>query len=154
MRDLSAIDMSDYLPHRPPFLMVDKVLDLDQESVVTALKIKSDNVFVLDNEFNEFGLVEFAAQTCSAIVGSTFFDEDDHKGSSNKLIGFISSIKKLEVYDLAPVGSTVIARARLLSNFDGDKFKISTMSCNIFVGDKELLSCELILYIQEKKNLE
>lgn len=150
MRDLSAIDMSNYLPHRPPFLLVDKVLELDEESVVTALKIESDNVFIFNSEFNEFGLVEFAAQTCSAIVGSSFFDEGDEDGRSNKLIGFISSIKKLEVYSLPQVGSTVIAKARLLSNFDGESFKISTMSCKIFKGEKELLSCELILYIQEK----
>jgi len=154
MRDLSAIDISDFLPHRPPFLLVDKVLELDDTSVSTSLKIKRNCLFVKNNKFDEVGLVEFAAQTCSAIVGKDYFDEDDIKGKGNKLIGFISSVKKLTIFDCPSLDSTIIAKAKLISSYDNGSFSLSTLSCRIYEDSKELLSCELNLIIQEANQIQ
>ena len=151
MNDCSSIDMSRFLPHRPPFLMVDKVLKLDDQRVTASFKILKKSVFVKEGRFLEEGLVEFAAQTCSAIVGQNFFDDDDSSGDRIKLIGFISSIKQLSIFSTPVIGSELIARAQLESTFDGGNYIISTMSCDIFEGEKKLLSCELNLFIQEEK---
>ena len=73
MINLEKIDVSKFLPHRPPFLMIDKFLILNDKEVSTSFKIKEDCLFVENNYFNEIGLVENAAQTCSSIVGKSFF---------------------------------------------------------------------------------
>ena len=80
MIDLEKIEISNFLPHRPPFLMLDKILLLTDEEVSASFLIKEDNLFVEHNYFNEMGLVENAAQTCSSIVGKSYFDDDDVDG--------------------------------------------------------------------------
>lgn len=151
MVDVSKLDISKFLPHRPPLLMVDKVLSIDDKHVSTSFQIKSDNVFVNDNLFSEVGLVECAAQTCSSIVGKSYFEDDDFEGTGTKLIGFISTIKSVQLFACAKVGATIEACAKLVSRFDADDYTICTLNCKITDEEKELLSCELNLFIREVK---
>lgn len=151
MINLEKLDISNFLPHRPPFLMVDKVLSIGDDHVITSFKIKKGNVFIQNGIFSEVGLVECAAQTCSSIVGKSYFDDDDIEGKGNKLIGFISTIKKVNVFSCPLLGTTVISKANLESRFDANDYTICTLQCNIYEGEKELLSCQLNLFIQEVK---
>lgn len=147
--NFQKLDITKFLPHRAPFLMVDNVLSLDDEHVSTSFKIKSDCIFIDKNEFNEIGLIENAAQTCSSIVGKSYFEVDDLEGEGTKLIGFISAIKKVTVYEVPKIGETIISHAKLISRFDSDNYSICTLECAISASNKELLSCEMNLFIQE-----
>lgn len=143
------IDIKDFLPHRAPFLMVDEWLTIGDTKVTTSFYIPIDCIFVKDGLLQEAGLVENAAQTCSAIVGKSFIDSYENQEDAKPLIGFISSIKKLQVYQLPLAESTLISKAELLSRFDTEEYCICSMSCNIFHNDTCLLTCEVNLIIQE-----
>ena len=147
--DIRNLDITKFLPHRAPFLMVDHLLSIDDEHVSTSFKINPDCVFVNDNVFNEVGLIENAAQTCSSIVGKSYFEDDDLEGEGTKLIGFISAIKKVSIYNCPKIGETIISNANLKSRFDSDHYSICTLECTISSSNKELLSCEMNLFIQE-----
>ncbi|MFD2822384.1 ABC transporter permease [Lacinutrix iliipiscaria] len=149
MDKFQSLDITKFLPHRAPFLMVDNVLSIDDEHVSTSFKILPDCIFIHDHVFNEMGLIENAAQTCSSIVGKSYFEEDDLEGEGTKLIGFISAIKKVTVYDCPTIGETIVSNANLKSRFDSDHYSICTLECTISASDKELLSCEMNLFIQE-----
>ncbi|WP_456439638.1 ABC transporter permease [Psychroserpens sp.] len=151
MIDLDKIDISNFLPHRPPFLLLDKILILNDEEVSASFRIKEDNLFVENNYFGEMGLVENAAQTCSSIVGKSYFDDDDIDGKGAKLIGFISAIKKITAFSCPKVGSTIISNAKLTSRFDSDNYSVCSLKCNIFDRSNLLLSCELNLMIKDLK---
>ncbi len=149
--DLQTLDITNFLPHRKPFLMVDHVLSIGNEHVVTSFHIKPDCIFIENNALNEAGMIENAAQTCSSIVGKSYFDDSDTRGEGNKLIGFISAIKNVTVMACPSVGTTIETRAELKSRFDADDYSISTLECKIFLNDEELLSCMMNLFIQEVK---
>ncbi|MDO6758587.1 ABC transporter permease [Tamlana sp. 2_MG-2023] len=149
MRNIQSLDIKKFLPHRAPFLMVDSVISIDDEHVATSFKIRQDDIFVVDGVFSEVGLVENAAQTCSSIVGKSYFDEDDVEGEGAKLIGFISAIKSVKVSACPKVGETIRSDANLVSRFDADDYSICTLSCTVSTSDKELLSCVLNLFIQK-----
>lgn len=151
MIDLDEIDILNFLPHRPPFLFLDKILILNDEEVSVSFVIKEDNLFVDNNYFNEMGLVENAAQTCSSIVGKSYFDDDDTEGSGAKLIGFISTVKKVTAFSCPKVGSTIISKAKLTSRLDTDSYSMCTLECNTFEGATLLLSCEMNLIIKDLK---
>lgn len=151
MIDLDKIEISNFLPHRPPFLLLDKILILNDEEVSAAFHIKEDNLFVEDNHFSEMGMVENAAQTCSSIVGKSYFDDDDTEGEGAKLIGFISAIKKITMYSCPKVGSTIISNAKLTSRFDTDSYSVCSLECNTFEESTLLLSCEMNLIIKDLK---
>ncbi|WP_299887286.1 ABC transporter permease [uncultured Lacinutrix sp.] len=150
MHNIKSLDISKFLPHRAPFLMVDSLLALNDDHVSTQFYVKEDCIFLDKNgEFSEIGLIENAAQTCSAIVGKSYFEADDLEGEGTKLIGFISGIKKVKINNFPKVGQTIISNANLKSRFDADHYSICTLECRIKVQDLELLSCEMNLFIQE-----
>lgn len=149
--NFEAINIEDFLPHRAPFLMVHKLHDLTDEYVETSFNITEDCIFCDHGKFNEFGLIENAAQTCSSIVGKSYFDKNDRKGKDTKLIGFISGVKKVEVFQNPKVGQTICSKAYLVSRFDSDSYSICTFNCDIFESEQKLLACELNLFIQESK---
>ena len=55
-------------------LMVTKIIDLNKETVTTEFKVTEDCIFVKDNKFTESGIIENAAQSCSAIVGQDLLE--------------------------------------------------------------------------------
>lgn len=145
------LDIKKFLPHREPFLMVDQVLTIDDEHVSTCFHIKPECIFNEEGVFNEAGMIENAAQTCSSIVGKSYFDEDDLEGCSAKLIGFISAIKKINIKACAKVGATITTKAYIKSRLNTDQFTMCSIDCFITEDNKELLSCEINLVIQELK---
>jgi len=143
------IDITKFLPHRDPFLMVDHVLSIDDEHVSTAFTIKDACIFNDKGFFNEAGMTENAAQTCSSIVGKSYFDDEDTTGQGTKLIGFISAIKSLKIVSCPKVGSTIKTHAKIISKLETEHYKMCSIQCSITLAQEELLSCEMNLFIRE-----
>lgn len=149
--DENRIDIQNFLPHRIPMLMVDYITQLTSESVDTVFEIKENNIFLNQNEFAEVGLIEHAAQTCSSIVGQTFFlDSNNNVKDDVQVIGFISGIKNARIYSLAKIGEIITTNANLISRFDTDNYAICTMKCNSYIKDKHIFEAEINLIIQEQ----
>lgn len=148
----TVIHINNFLPHRAPMLMVDVLEEITATSVTSVFQIKEENVFVEKEHFSEVGLIENAAQTCSSIVGQTFFLTSDNEIKENvKLVGFISGIKKATVSMLPKVNQTIKTSAILISRFDSDQYSICTMKCETFQEENLLLEAEINLFIQEVK---
>lgn len=146
----TSIDIKDYLPHQEPMLMVDEYVDIDNQHVETIFEIKKDNIFVQNNIFLEAGLIENAAQTCSSIVGQSYFiDENNQEIKDVVVIGFISTIKSIKIHNLPKVGDVLTTKAVLLSKFITDDYSLCTLSCQTFNKDKLLLEGEINLFLQE-----
>lgn len=144
LKSENLINIHNFLPHRKPMLMTDYILELTEEKVITSFEIKSDNIFVLNDEFVESGLIENVAQTCSSILGQSFF-----KGPNveTKVIGFITNIKKIEIFALPKVGDNIISKASLISQYEN----ICNIFCETFINEKLLIRAEINLFIQEIK---
>lgn len=147
--NLREIDITKFLPHRKPFLMVDNVLSIDDEHVSTSYTIKDDCIFNEDGVFNEAGMTENAAQTCSSIVGKGYFEDDDIHGERTKLIGFISAIKKIQVTRCPRIGTTIETYAKIISKMATEHYVMCSIACSILQNEEELLSCEMNLFIRE-----
>ncbi|WP_312399568.1 ABC transporter permease [Chryseobacterium sp.] len=144
IKEENIINIHNFLPHREPMLMADYILELTKEKVITSFEIKEDNIFVHNNEFVEAGLIENLAQTCSSILGQSFFENPE---ADTKVIGFITNIKKIEVFALPKAGDTIISKASLISQFEN----ICQISCETFVDETLLIKGEINLFIQEVK---
>ncbi len=147
-----TIDIKKYLPHRAPMLMVDDILSINDHEVVTSFKITKGNLFLKSNIFVESGLIENAAQTCSAIVAQPLFTSTKRFLKKDlKVLGFISAIKNLKVHQLPKTGSLLQTKAVLGSRFDTDDYALCTMFCTTFQKDNLLFEAEINLFIQEEK---
>lgn len=142
IREDNIINIHHFLPHREPMLMVDYILELTKENVITSFMITEDNIFVHNNTFAESGLIENMAQTCSSILGQSFFENLE---ANTKVIGFITNIKKIEIFSLPKVGDKIISKASLISQYEN----ICHIFCETFHNDELLIRAEINLFIQE-----
>lgn len=147
--DVSNIDVSNYLPHRAPMLMVTSVLEIDDTSVATKFHISEDCIFLKEGKLSETGLIENAAQAASGVVGQSFFEKDDLDGTGNKLVGYISAIKKVEILQLPKAGDTIITKAKLLSRFDTGEVTMCSLEAETFLDEKLIVSSTMNFLIHE-----
>jgi predicted hotdog family 3-hydroxylacyl-ACP dehydratase len=147
--DVSNIDVSNYLPHRAPMLMVTSVLEIDNNSVATKFHISEDCIFLKDGKLSETGLIENAAQAASGVVGQSFFEKDDLDGTGNKLVGYISAVKRVEIFQLPKVGDTIITKAKLLSRFDTGEVTMCSLEAETFLDEKLIVSSTMNFLIHE-----
>lgn len=145
IKEENIINIHNFLPHRDPMLMTDYILELTKEKVITSFEIKEGNIFVSNNTLLEAGLIENLAQTCSSILGQSFFENPD---ANTKVIGFITNIKKIEVFAFPKIGDKIISRASLISQFEN----ICHIFCETFNNEELLIRGEIYLFIQEVKN--
>lgn len=147
--DVLNIDVSNYLPHRAPMLMVTSVLEIDDTSVATKFHISEDCIFLKEGKLSETGLIENAAQAASGVVGQSFFEKDDLDGTGNKLVGYISAIRKVEILQLPKVGDAIITKAKLLSRFDTGEVTMCSLEAETFLDKKLIVSSTMNFLIHE-----
>ena len=147
--DISDIDVSNFLPHRKPMLMVDTVLEIDEKSVTTQFQVSENCMFLDNSNLSETGLIENAAQTASGVVGQTFFDKNDLEGKGNRVVGYISAIKKVKILQLPKVGDTILTQANLISRFDTGEVTMCSFNSETFLNKKLIVSSTMNFLIHE-----
>ena len=128
-------NIAEYLPQRPPFVMIDQLLEAENNRYVSEFWVSPDNLFVEKGELREFGLIENMAQTGAAGIR--------YSGAHATMLsdGFIGAISKLQLYDLPKVGDCIRSVVTTLHTFDN----LYLLKCECFAQDKKLLECEMKL---------
>ena len=132
--------ITDYIPHRPPFVMVGNLVSATRERFESDFEIAGDNALVHDGFFQETGLIEHIAQTCAASFG--YLDKEE--GGAPK-IGFIGAVSKVLVTELPPVGATIRTVVTPLHQL-GNIYLVKGESS---LDGRILLGCELKIVVSE-----
>ncbi|WP_250433816.1 hypothetical protein [Hanstruepera flava] len=128
-------DISNLIPQKSPFVMVDSLLDFSGNSVVSSFKILENNLFVENDYLLEPGLIENMAQTVALHTGYDFFVKGEVPPT-----GYIGSIKKVEIFNLPFLNDTITTKANILHEFNG----VTMVSIQVFDSDdKEIASGEM-----------
>ena len=132
-------DVLRYLPHRPPFVMIDELSAEEGQSAHSRFTILADNILLEDGYFSAAGLVENMAQTAGVAIGIT----TQYAGYAPAL-GFIGAVKDLRVFGLPRIGQTLDTEVI---------FVHQVMQAHVVRGtaryDGQLLaSCELKIFLQ------
>ncbi|TYP74223.1 hypothetical protein [Aquimarina intermedia] len=101
------------IPQKDPFVMIDKMLDYSEDSVVSGFTITSDNILCNGSHFTEGGLVENMAQSIALHRGYRGFL---NKGKNEKpKTGFIGSIKHATIFKLPKIGDEIITTVTIVA---------------------------------------
>ncbi len=84
------------IPQKPPFVMVDSLLDYTALTGIMGFTIPAGNILVKDGVFSEPGLIEHMAQSMSLHRGYQGF----LAGLDKPKTGFIGVIKSVEIHEL------------------------------------------------------
>lgn len=102
------------LPQKFPFVMVDKMYSYTETSLVSGLKIQSDNIFTDNNSFLEAGIIEHMAQSVALHTGYQFFLKNETAPT-----GYIGSIKDIEIKKFPKVDDTIQSTVTIIQEFAG-----------------------------------
>jgi len=102
------------LPQKFPFVMVDKMYDYTETSLVSGFTIQKESVFFNNGNFVESGLIEHMAQSVALHTGYEFFLKNKPAP-----IGYIGSIKNIEILKLPKLGDEIQTSVTILQEFAG-----------------------------------
>jgi 3-hydroxymyristoyl/3-hydroxydecanoyl-(acyl carrier protein) dehydratase len=103
------------VPHRPPFLLVDRILEFSGQKGVLECVVRPDNIFLNgDGTFPSLALVELMAQAAAAIMGYS----DLIEGKDIKM-GFLVDIRQVRFTGQGFKGDTLIIRSEVLRTISG-----------------------------------
>lgn len=128
------------IPQKPPFVMVDELLFSDDNITRTSFTVTADNVFVIDGEFSEAGLIENMAQTAAAGAGN--MARIENRAVAN---GYIGQVKNFEVYSLPKVGDKLITEVKI----EVQVFDAGIVSGKISCNEVEVAQCEMKIFINQ-----
>lgn len=130
------------IPQRPPFVMVEALLEADDASATTRYTVETNNVFVKDGFLTEPALIENIAQTAAARMG--------HLCRLRKEpvpVGFIGAVQQLEVSALPAVGD-ILETTIVIKN---QVFDVTIISGTVRCKDEVLAKCDMKIFIDPGK---
>ena len=142
---VSKENIHQYLPQRPPMVMVDALLECTSEFYISQFCPKSDNVFNTSGFFNESGLTENMAQTAALGVG--YFSVTNNEDVP---LGFIGAIKNLKIYKLPRIEETITSKITVLH----EVLNATIAKAEAFIGEERIAEGEYKIFInplQEKE---
>lgn len=134
-----GVQILDFIPQRPPFLLIDSVYEVGENKVTTGFSIPEDHVLCDGGKLMEGGLVENIAQSAALYAGSGFKSRGE-----DVPLGYIAMIKNLTINDLPEIKQQI---------FTSISFEKEVMNMQIVHGTvhdasgNPLASCELRIFI-------
>lgn len=146
MNRVDITEIFDYLPHRYPFLLVDRVIDYVPHETITAIKNVTYNEPFFTGHFPARPImpgvliIEAMAQCCAILVGLSHKE----KIKSDRVYLFVGADKVRFKHQVEP-GDQLTFKATLLRN----KRQIWKAKAEAYVGDKFCSSGELMFAHRE-----
>lgn len=111
MDNLQDIAITTLIPQRPPFVMVDRVLNCDLSDAVIEFEVREDNIFLDDGMLAPAGIIENMAQACAARMGCI----NRMRGEVVK-IGFIGDIRNCDIMRQPRCGETLTTYVHIVED--------------------------------------
>jgi predicted hotdog family 3-hydroxylacyl-ACP dehydratase len=106
--------VKELIPQKEPFVMVDELIFYAEDTLESRFKIDPKNIFVEDNYFIEPGIIENMAQSVALHAGYQYFLQN-----KTAPMGYIGSIKNVELKRLPKTGETIETKVTILQEFMG-----------------------------------
>jgi UDP-3-O-[3-hydroxymyristoyl] N-acetylglucosamine deacetylase/3-hydroxyacyl-[acyl-carrier-protein] dehydratase len=133
------------LPHRPPFLLIDKILDMDENNVVGVKNVTMNEGFFIGHFPEEPVMpgvlqIEAMAQTGGILMLNTIDDPE-------KYLTFFLKIDNVKFRNKVIPGDTLIMSLKLLSPI---RRGLCHMKGIGYVNDKPVIEAEMLAQISKK----
>lgn len=144
--NIPNIDILRVIPQRPPFVMVDKLLSVSENSASTEFVIAKDAAFVEAGKMNVAGIVENIAQTCAAGLGYMNVVLENN----NVRIGFLAAIRDMVFNRLPEVGEKLITKITILENV----YSMTIVEGEVYIEDVQIARGSMKIFITNMEDAE
>lgn len=129
----------DLIPQKPPFVMIDKLINFTEVSTTTGFFINTENIFVENDLFREPGLIENIAQTAAARAGYIACTQ-----KQPVQIGYIGSINNLQIFTLPKTGDQLFTKITI----ENQVFDVTLISGEINCNNRVIAQCKMKIFIK------
>lgn len=134
-------NISSLIPQKPPFVMLSKLLYVDETKARSSFFINADNVFVKNNIFQEAGLLENIAQTAALRAG--YMAKSENKPGA---VGYIGAVKDFEIFGLPKVNDEIITEITI----EDQVLDVTIFSGKVWHNENLLAKCEMKVFIRKE----
>ena len=128
------------IPQRPPFVMVDKLINFTETTTLANLRIQADNIFVENGLFKEPGLIENIAQTAAARAG---YIAKTHNTAVQ--VGYIGAVNNLQIFALPKTGDELFTEITI----ENQIFDVTLISGKITCNNGVVAECKMKIFINK-----
>lgn len=139
MMQRNELDITLVIPQRPPFVMVDELVQDDAVITRTRFRVKDGQLFLEQGRLEAAALVENIAQTAAAGVGYKAL-----QSNQPVQIGFIGAIRNLVVHELPVTGDLLETETKLVNTV----FNVSVVEGTVSANGRLLATCEMKIFLQ------
>ncbi len=145
--DLSAITLTDILPHRDGMLLIDDIIEVDEQSALVSSVMKKSTPLAEEDGVQPLIMVELAAQAAGVCNG---LERIRTQGIDSNQMGWLVGVKRAQFFiDVLPFGSTVLVSSKNRHNY-GDLLEVS---CSVSIGETLVGEVTLQLYKAEEEDI-
>ncbi|OQX77668.1 MAG: hypothetical protein B6D61_06845 [Bacteroidetes bacterium 4484_249] len=126
------------IPQRPPFVMVDKLLNADEIKAESSFTVSDDNVLTDKGFFTEAGIIENIAQTSALHAG--YMASQIGKETP---VGMIGGIKNLEIRSLPEINETI----KTTVSIEYEVMNAKIVKGEVFMKDELIAECEMKVFL-------
>lgn len=112
---IASEEVTRYIPHRPPFVLVDVLYECTHERAVTGFYVSAEHVLVRRGYLQAAGLLENMAQ--SFALYSAYRGMQTGGSERGFTMGFIAGIKHFQMQALVPVGQEIVTQMQVIQSF-------------------------------------
>jgi UDP-3-O-[3-hydroxymyristoyl] N-acetylglucosamine deacetylase/3-hydroxyacyl-[acyl-carrier-protein] dehydratase len=140
-------DIKRLLPHRPPFLLVDKIIDMDDQRVIGVKNVTMNEEFFVGHFPDEPVMpgvlqIEAMAQVGGIFMLSTIEEPENY-------LTFFLKIENVKFRNKVVPGDTLVFSLSLISPI---RRGLCHMRGTGYVGDKPVIEAEMLAQISKKNN--
>lgn len=129
-----------YIPQRPPIVLISRIYKCDETSVVTGFDIVNEHILTQNGKLTESGIVENMAQSAASMAG---FEAVVNK--SQPRVGFIANIKNLVINFLPEAGNEVLTEIKTKTQV----MNVSIIEASSYCNNELIATCEMKIFLQE-----
>lgn len=133
-------EIIEFIPQRPPIVMVDEFFGVDGDLSVSGLTVAEDNIFCENGRLCDCGIIEHIAQSAALRVG--YISKSEGKEIP---LGFIGSVNKLSLDYLPCVGETLKTEIKV----EQEVMNITLISAETRVKERIVAECKMKIYLKE-----
>ena len=133
--------LAELIPHRPPMLLLERVVAFDEESAQCAVEIRESSTFFEPGGVPAWVALEYCAQTIAAYAGL----KARGSGGAPK-IGLLVAARELKLYTSAfPAGASLLVRVRR----EFGEERIGRFACEVTRDGAMVATASLSVYLPE-----
>jgi predicted hotdog family 3-hydroxylacyl-ACP dehydratase len=128
------------IPQKPPFVMVSRLLHVNETVTRSSFVINPYNVFVKNGIFQEAGLMENIAQTAALRSGYIAYIENKPVE-----VGYIGAIKDFEIFKLPKQGDELVTEITI----ENQVFNVTVLSGKVWHNNMLIAQCEMKVFMND-----